>query len=103
MADLATLVPQNLLEILRCPLQRTPLSWVPAEWVGWLNEMIERKELRNRSGELVQEKILGALWNADRSLIYPVYEHGATLLIEEAFEVASLPPPPGTSCTQTPS
>lgn len=98
MTDLAALVPDSLLQILRCPLTGTALTWVPEPWIPWLNDLAGRGELLTRGGRKVAQPILGALWNEDRSLIYPVYDHGATLVIDEAFVVSDLPAPPQPSC-----
>ncbi|GIW94927.1 MAG: hypothetical protein KatS3mg110_2968 [Pirellulaceae bacterium] len=91
MVTIEQIVPQDLLPILRCPLTHTPLSLAQQEWVTWLNTQIAQDRIRNRAGRPVTGQLLGALWNADRSSLYPVYDYAPVLIVEEAIVVEQLP------------
>ncbi len=91
MTTLQQVVPDDLLTIVRCPIKHTPLNVVPAAWTEWLNGKIAEGKLVNRSGQKVTGPLLGALWNEDRSWLYPVYDYAAILIAEEAIAVEQLP------------
>jgi uncharacterized protein YbaR (Trm112 family) len=81
-----SLVPDELLAILRCPHTGSALHRAPPAMIAAVNAQIAAGQLRNRAGELLTQAWHGGLLNADQSLVYPVYDHGATMILEEALE-----------------
>lgn len=72
----------KLLEILCCPVSKTPLERLPASRLGKLNAAIAAGEALYVGGETVEGELREALITSDSRVIYPV-EDGIPLLLEE--------------------
>ncbi len=72
----------KLLEILCCPVSRTPLTRLEASRLERLNREIEAGKARFIGGEPVEERIGEALITEDGKVIYPV-NAGIPVLLEE--------------------
>jgi uncharacterized protein YbaR (Trm112 family) len=79
------MLPQDLLQILCCPETHQSLAYADAALVESLNQRIASGQLRNRSGELVQDKLDAGLMRADGQFLYPVRQDIPVLLISEAI------------------
>lgn len=79
---------QQLLEILACPETKQKLSLLPNAEVDKLNERIKAGGLKNRSGQIMTEKIDAALVREDQLVAYPVRAGIPVMLIEEAFSLS---------------
>jgi uncharacterized protein YbaR (Trm112 family) len=79
----------DFLEILRCPENRTRLHEAPAELLAKLNSAVEKRELKNRSGQLVEKSLDGALVREDNLIAYPVIDQIPILLIDEGIRLES--------------
>lgn len=80
----------DLLEILRCPENRTSLTVADADLVAKLNAAIAKTSLKNKGGEAVAEPIDGALVREDRQVAYPVREDIPVMLVEEGIPLDQL-------------
>jgi len=80
----------ELLQILVCPENRTPLSEASDELITRLNAAIEGGTLKNREGKAVDEKIDGGLIREDGQFLYPVREEIPIMLIEEGIPLAQI-------------
>ena len=80
----------DLLEILRCPENRTALSVADADLVAKLNAAIAAKSLKNKGGEPVGEPVDGALVREDRQVAYAVREDIPVMLVEEGIPLDQL-------------
>ena len=80
----------ELLQILVCPENRTPLSEASDEIITRLNAAIEGGTLKNRDGKAVDEKIDGGLIREDGQYLYPVREEIPIMLIEEGIPLAQI-------------
>ena len=80
----------DLLEILRCPENRTPLSVADADLVAKLNAAIAAKSLKNKGGEVVAEPVDGALVREDRQVAYAIREDIPVMLVEEGIPLDQL-------------
>lgn len=75
----------DLLEILRCPEDRTPVQEADAALIERLNAAIQAGSIKNKGGEPVSEPVQGGLVREDRTLLYPVRDDIPVMLIEEAI------------------
>jgi uncharacterized protein YbaR (Trm112 family) len=72
----------KLLEILCCPVSKTPLVRLPSDRLRKLNAAIEAGEVRYVHGETVSDALSEALITSDGRVIYPVVDD-IPLLLEE--------------------
>jgi uncharacterized protein YbaR (Trm112 family) len=79
------MIDRELLEILACPEDKTPVHLADADLVARLNEEIRAKRLKNRAGELVTEELSGGLVREDGRYLYPIREEIPVMLIDEAI------------------
>lgn len=72
----------KLLEILCCPVSKTPLVRLPSDRLRKLNAAIEAGEVRYVHGKTVSDALSEALITSDGRVIYPVVDD-IPLLLEE--------------------
>lgn len=72
----------KLLEILCCPVSRTPLTRLESSRLERLNREIEAGKARFIGGDAVGEPLAEALVTEDGKVIYPVND-GIPVLLEE--------------------
>ncbi len=83
------MVDAELLEILACPENKTPVRLAePAELDG-LNERIRTGGVTNRGGEAVAEEVAEGLIREDGKFLYPVRDDIPIMLIDEAIPLSS--------------
>jgi len=80
----------KLLEILCCPVSKTPLTRLPATKLRKLNEAIRAGVVQTVHGEAVQDEIREALITEDSKVIYPVVDDIPILLEEKAIGTTQL-------------
>jgi uncharacterized protein YbaR (Trm112 family) len=85
-----TVISKDLLKILQCPENRTPLELAPPDVVARLNEAVAAGTLRNRAGEVLDAPLDGALIRQDRTLAYPIVDAIPVLLIDEAIPLEQI-------------
>lgn len=84
------MVHEELLKILVCPENKTPVALADDALVARANAAIEAGTLKNRAGEAVQSKIDGGLVRADRAYLYPIRDDIPIMLIDEAIPLDQL-------------
>lgn len=84
------MIDQDLLDILVCPENKTPVAVAEDQLVQKANELIEAGTLKNRAGENVTEPIDGGLVREDRAFMYPVREDIPIMLVDEAIPMEQL-------------
>ena len=84
------MVHEELLKILVCPENKTPVTLADDALVAQANAAIEAGTLKNRAGEIIQSKIDGGLVREDRAYLYPVRDDIPIMLIDEAIPLDQL-------------
>lgn len=84
------MVDPELLKILVCPENKTPVVPAGDDLVGKANAAIETGTLKNRAGETIEERIDGGLVREDKTLMYPIRDDIPIMLIDEAIPLNQL-------------
>lgn len=79
------MVDPELLKILVCPENKTPVALADDAIISALNGAIEQGTLKNRAGEKVEVKIDGGLIREDKAYLYPIRDDIPIMLIDEAI------------------
>ena len=75
----------KLLEILCCPVSKTPLTRLPTSRLKTLNEAISAGSVQYVRGETVEDPLREALITEDSKVIYPVIDDIPILLEEKGI------------------
>ncbi len=81
------MIADHLLEILRCPQDRSRLHRASAELVESLNRAIRSGALTNVAGERLAKPIDGGLIREAGDLLYPVVDQIPVMLPDEAISI----------------
>lgn len=84
------MIDPQLMEILACPDDKSPVHLAGEELVGKINAAIAAGNISNRGGNPVSEPIEEGLVREDEKWLYPVRDDIPVMLMEEALP---LPPP----------
>ena len=79
------MIDKELLAILACPEDKTPVHMADQELIDQLNSRIESGELANRSGKKVEKQLDGGLVREDGAYLYPIEDDIPIMLIDEAI------------------
>jgi uncharacterized protein YbaR (Trm112 family) len=80
----------ELLSILCCPETKQDLTVADASLIEKINQKIEKRELKNRGGEVIVQKIESGLVRADKRYLYVVRGDISVMLIDEAVPLAGI-------------
>jgi uncharacterized protein YbaR (Trm112 family) len=89
------MIDKDLLDILVCPENKSPLRPADEQLVARLNRAIAAGQLKNRLGEPVKEPIEGGLVREDGALLYTILDGIPVMLVDEAIPLAEDPGGPG--------
>jgi uncharacterized protein YbaR (Trm112 family) len=81
----ALMVDQELLSILVCPENKTPVKLADQAMIDQVNGAIAGGTLKNRAGEGVDTAIDGGLLREDGAYLYVIREDIPVMLIDEAI------------------
>lgn len=84
------MVHPELLEILVCPENKTPVHLADDDLVARANTAIEARTLNNRRGDVIESKIDAGLVREDNAYMYPVRDDIPVMLIDEAIPLDQL-------------
>jgi uncharacterized protein YbaR (Trm112 family) len=80
----------DLLEILRCPENRTVLKLADADLLGKLNAAVEAGTLKSKGDQVVKDKLDAGLVREDEAIVYAVRDDIPVMLVEEGIPLAQL-------------
>jgi len=84
------MIDRQLLEILVCPLDHTPLGVADEELVARLNRAITAGQIKNRGGQLVREAVQEGLVRHDKTILYPIIDNIPVLVVDDAIPLDQL-------------
>jgi uncharacterized protein YbaR (Trm112 family) len=84
------MINKELLAVLVCPTDHSPLSAATDQLIARVNRAIAAGRVKNRGGRLVEQAIDGGLIRADNTLFYPILDGIPLLLPDEAISVAEI-------------
>jgi uncharacterized protein YbaR (Trm112 family) len=83
----AAVISKELLEILACPENKSPLHLAEPQLLESLNERIRSGELLTREGEIVVDLLEEGLIREDGKVLYPVREGIPIMMISESISL----------------
>ena len=85
---MSSMIPADLLQILRCPLTGQPLVWADEATVRRGNATLQARAGRESRSETENASFTAALIREDRKVLYPVRDGIPVLLAEEAVNLS---------------
>ncbi len=83
-------IDQELLDILVCPENRTPVSMADAAVLDRLNAAIAGGAVENLGGDAVTEPVTEGLVREDGRILYAIQEGIPVMLIDESIDLSKL-------------
>jgi len=77
----------EVLAMLRCPADQSPLALASELLVGEVNRAIDRRQVRNRAGRVLEQRLDGGLVTAAGGVMYPIIDGIPVLVRDEAIEI----------------
>jgi len=78
---------RDLVKILCCPETKQKVDFADKDIIRDLNKKVAAKQLKNRGGLLVGEKMDEGLVREDKKYLYPIRNDIPIMLINEAIEL----------------
>ena len=84
------MIDSELLEILACPEDKTPVRMAEEDLIQKINGLVDQGKVKNRGGKAVEKKLDGGLIREDGAYLYPIEDDIPIMLIEEAIPLKDL-------------
>lgn len=84
------MVNPDLLKILVCPENKTPVTPADETLIAKINAAIAQKTLKNRAGSVIEHKIEGGLIREDGAYLYAIRDDIPIMLIDESIPLEPL-------------
>ncbi len=81
---------RTLLDIICCPVTRSPLELLSERELAELNRGITARKIKNRDEALVEEPLEQALVTRSGKLVYPIRDGVPVLLEDQAMALSQL-------------
>jgi uncharacterized protein YbaR (Trm112 family) len=83
-------IDQELLDILACPEDKTPVKLADQALIDEINLRIGTGDLKNRGGQTLEKTIDGGLIREDGAYLYPIEDDIPIMLIDEAIPLEGI-------------
>lgn len=80
-------IDETMLPLLRCPASYQKLRLATADELARVNDSIAQKRLTTVGGDQVQERLEAALIRDDASVLYPVVDGIARLIVDDGINL----------------
>ncbi len=84
------MIDKEILEVLVCPEDHSPLSLAGEDLLERLNAAIAAAAVENREGTKVETALHGGLVRQDGKRLYPIVDGIPVLLVEEAISLEQI-------------
>jgi len=81
---------RQLLDLLVCPKHKKKLELAEPQIIHAINDKIKTKECHDIAGNLVEEPLEEALFQAQAKLLYAIRDDIPILIYEQAIDVSNL-------------
>ena len=84
------MIDKELLPILVCPTDHSPLSVANDQTIARINRASAAGRVKNQAGRPVEQPIASGLLRADKTLLYPIHDGIPLLVPDEAISLADM-------------
>jgi len=75
----------DLLKMLVCPENQTPLELAAGELLERLNRAIAAGQLQNKAGQVIERSLDAGLLRRDQRVLYPIVDDIPMMLVDEGI------------------
>lgn len=79
------MISQELLDLLVCPENKTPVTPIDDATIAKVNEAIKAGSVTNRAGDAIEDPIDAGLLREDQAYLYIIRDDIPVMLIDEAI------------------